>query len=136
MLWHSLHLKLKSILLLYKSFHLIPYGLTARIAGFHPAGPGSTPGMGNTFCFSMCHYFKTDRLYSGNKRILIGRPTSFWLSLDSKDSSVTLISPDSSELFIFCGLKYYFSFFHKKQKKLNCNYLKIWDRIHNTSISS
>ena len=25
----------------------IPYGLTARIAGFHPAGPGSTPGMGN-----------------------------------------------------------------------------------------
>jgi hypothetical protein len=26
--------------------HLIPYGLTARIAGFHPAGPGSTPGMG------------------------------------------------------------------------------------------
>ena len=29
----------------------IPYGLTARIAGFHPAGPGSTPGMGNLFSF-------------------------------------------------------------------------------------
>ena len=27
----------------------IPRGLTARIAGFHPAGPGSTPGVGN-FC--------------------------------------------------------------------------------------
>ena len=27
----------------------IPRGLTARIAGFHPAGPGSTPGVGNTF---------------------------------------------------------------------------------------
>ncbi len=27
----------------------IPYGLTARIAGFHPAGPGSTPGMGIFF---------------------------------------------------------------------------------------
>jgi hypothetical protein len=27
----------------------IPYGLTARIAGFHPAGPGLTPGMGIIF---------------------------------------------------------------------------------------
>ena len=27
----------------------LPYGLTARIAGFHPAGPGSTPGMGIFF---------------------------------------------------------------------------------------
>lgn len=26
---------------------LIPCGLVARIAGFHPAGPGSIPGMGN-----------------------------------------------------------------------------------------
>ena len=26
----------------------IPRGLTARIAGFHPAGPGSTPGVGTT----------------------------------------------------------------------------------------
>ena len=25
----------------------IPRGLTARIAGFYPAGPGSTPGVGN-----------------------------------------------------------------------------------------
>ena len=24
----------------------VPRGLTARIAGFHPAGPGSTPGVG------------------------------------------------------------------------------------------
>ena len=25
---------------------IIPYGLTVRIPGFHPGGPGSTPGMG------------------------------------------------------------------------------------------
>ena len=28
---------------------IIPCGLVARIAGFHPAGPGSIPGMGNYF---------------------------------------------------------------------------------------
>ena len=33
----------------YSIFNIIPRGLTARIAGFHPAGPGSTPGVGNTF---------------------------------------------------------------------------------------
>ena len=27
----------------------VPRGLTARISGFHPEGPGSTPGVGN-FC--------------------------------------------------------------------------------------
>ena len=27
---------------------LIPYGLVARIPGFHPGGSGSIPGMGNT----------------------------------------------------------------------------------------
>ena len=26
--------------------HGIPYGLAVRIPGFHPGGPGSTPGMG------------------------------------------------------------------------------------------
>ena len=35
----------------YSIFNIIPRGLTARIAGFHPAGPGSTPGVGNTFLF-------------------------------------------------------------------------------------
>ena len=30
------------------SLYEIPRGLTARIAGFHPAGPGSTPGVGKT----------------------------------------------------------------------------------------
>ena len=34
---------------LWRIGHNIPRGLTARIAGFHPAGPGSTPGVGNTF---------------------------------------------------------------------------------------
>ncbi len=29
----------------------IPRGLTVRIAGFHPAGPGSTPGVGTYFPF-------------------------------------------------------------------------------------
>ena len=27
----------------------VPCGLVARIAGFHPAGPGSIPGMGDEF---------------------------------------------------------------------------------------
>ena len=27
----------------------IPRGLTARIPGFHPGGPGSTPGVGKLF---------------------------------------------------------------------------------------
>ena len=37
----------------------IPRGLTARIAGFHPAGPGSTPGVGNitfTHFLAQCQY--------------------------------------------------------------------------------
>ena len=29
----------------------IPYGLAVRIPGFHPGGPGSTPGMGITLYF-------------------------------------------------------------------------------------
>ena len=29
----------------------IPRGLTARISGFHPGGPGSTPGVGKLFSF-------------------------------------------------------------------------------------
>ena len=38
----------------------VPRGLTARISGFHPGGPGSTPGVGiflyGRFCtFSMGH---------------------------------------------------------------------------------
>ena len=40
----------------------IPRGLTARIAGFHPAGPGSTPGVGiRIFLFrtESRHYFIT-----------------------------------------------------------------------------
>ena len=31
--------------------HQIPYGLAVRIPGFHPGGPGSTPGMGTEFFF-------------------------------------------------------------------------------------
>ena len=30
---------------------IIPYGLTVRIPGFHPGGPGSTPGMGRRTIF-------------------------------------------------------------------------------------
>ncbi len=26
---------------------MVPYGLAVRIPGFHPGGPGSTPGMGS-----------------------------------------------------------------------------------------
>ena len=34
----------------------IPFGLVARIPGFHPGGPGSIPGMGNAF-LSYTFYF-------------------------------------------------------------------------------
>ena len=34
-----------------------PYGLAVRIPGFHPGGPGSTPGMGTVsiFFLAFCH---------------------------------------------------------------------------------
>ena len=30
---------------------VIPFGLVARIPGFHPGGPGSIPGMGSFLIF-------------------------------------------------------------------------------------
>ena len=38
--------------------YTIPCGLVARIAGFHPAGPGSIPGMGNNFFESIISFFQ------------------------------------------------------------------------------
>ena len=38
--------------------YTIPCGLVARIAGFHPAGPGSIPGMGNNFFESSISFFQ------------------------------------------------------------------------------
>ena len=32
-----------------------PRGLTARISGFHPGGPGSTPGVGIFFSALLCN---------------------------------------------------------------------------------
>lgn len=34
---------------------VLPYGLAVRIPGFHPGGPGSTPGMGNARDFNEPH---------------------------------------------------------------------------------
>lgn len=34
---------------------VFPYGLAVRIPGFHPGGPGSTPGMGNAKHFNDPH---------------------------------------------------------------------------------
>lgn len=34
---------------------VFPYGLAVRIPGFHPGGPGSTPGMGNASPFNDPH---------------------------------------------------------------------------------
>ena len=36
----------------------IPRGLTARIAGFHPAGPGSTPGVGKIIFYISLFIFQ------------------------------------------------------------------------------
>ena len=38
-------IKVLYLLLVYYS-KVVPYGLAVRIPGFHPGGPGSTPGMG------------------------------------------------------------------------------------------
>ena len=35
----------------------IPYGLAVRIPGFHPGGPGSTPGMGTAASFFFFLFF-------------------------------------------------------------------------------
>ena len=46
-----------------KKFHHapcdLPYGLAVRIPGFHPGGPGSTPGMGTRYFF---FFFNSERL--------------------------------------------------------------------------
>ena len=35
----------------------LPYGLAVRIPGFHPGGPGSTPGMGTRYLFHFAWLF-------------------------------------------------------------------------------
>ena len=40
-----------------------PRGLTARISGFHPGGPGSTPGVGK------CYNFTTVSLFCNNNKV-------------------------------------------------------------------
>ena len=34
----------------------VPHGLTARISGFHPGGPGSTPGVGKEIIFDLWNF--------------------------------------------------------------------------------
>ena len=41
-----------------------PYGLAVRIPGFHPGGPGSTPGMGMTCSFCFQKYGERDMRFS------------------------------------------------------------------------
>ncbi|RXN34406.1 hypothetical protein ROHU_000719 [Labeo rohita] len=57
-----------------------PYGLAVRIPGFHPGGPGSTPGMGRGLLFASLFERPACRLASeaifgqqSSYRILIGR---------------------------------------------------------------
>ena len=38
---------------------VVPYGLAVRIPGFHPGGPGSTPGMGTFFITADLHIVLT-----------------------------------------------------------------------------
>ena len=52
---HSFQLRFLSLLFIFTHLFLvalyrgIPYGLAVRIPGFHPGGPGSTPGMETHF---------------------------------------------------------------------------------------
>ena len=43
----------EKLLLISHNVTNIPYGLAVRIPGFHPGGPGSTPGMGRNFNFAL-----------------------------------------------------------------------------------
>ena len=61
----------------------IPYGLAVRIPGFHPGGPGSTPGMGKLehfLLFPKREHFRPSCLPS---------PVSLVLRDDSKKKSKT-----------------------------------------------
>ena len=42
----------------------LPYGLAVRIPGFHPGGPGSTPGMGTQYFFSFLFHFKFTKQFT------------------------------------------------------------------------
>ena len=53
-IYHQRHITFHNeVFILYDTalYVSVPYGLAVRIPGFHPGGPGSTPGMG-TFLFS------------------------------------------------------------------------------------
>ena len=52
---------IKTTILVYRMLTLFPRGLTARISGFHPGGPGSTPGVGNHFDFC-CAFSNRDEV--------------------------------------------------------------------------
>ena len=43
------------------SFQVVPYGLEVRIPGFHPGGPGSTPGMGFCIQFDLMLCYETNQ---------------------------------------------------------------------------
>ncbi len=47
------------------TLHIVPYGLAVRIPGFHPGGPGSTPGMGSTV---LCVDYKKCLLDKNNNK--------------------------------------------------------------------
>src|SRR4029434_776205 len=49
--WSSINPHANSLFPKPPCFCLFPYGLAVRIPGFHPGGPGSTPGMGSSFRF-------------------------------------------------------------------------------------
>ena len=46
---------------------MIRYGLVARIAGFHPAGPGSIPGTGAEHASQLFLFF-FDNIISGDQK--------------------------------------------------------------------
>ena len=52
-----------------KSLIEIPYGLAVRIPGFHPGGPGSTLGMGNTIVVFTVIFNKNDNNTTNNNNI-------------------------------------------------------------------
>lgn len=91
---------------------VFPYGLAVRIPGFHPGGPGSTPGMGIALLFisllssarAMCYHqragpFQRKQAFhynSATSNALPLQPGSPWSGLHKSNLAARSLSPISA----------------------------------------
>ena len=92
--------------------HMIPRGLTARIAGFHPAGPGSTPGVGRIFLFIFSFlYYEANNSINSIFISYINLYKTFWNTKSSKYIWSKLILYDQLVFVIVSWIFSYVKFF-------------------------